>query len=162
MFYGEYRHTIDAKGRIIIPAKFRKALKKIDSNRLIVTRGIEKCLFIFSLSEWKTQEERFRSLPLNKSNPRAFSRILFSGAYRCLPDKQGRINLPQNLIEYAKIKKEIVIIGVSNRIEIWNLGHWKDYFHKSERSFVEIAEELVEGRNSEAIESRRSKDSSPR
>ncbi len=154
MFYGEYRHAIDEKGRVIIPARFREALIKLNENKFILTRGLEKSLFIFSLDEWKSQEEKFKSLSLNKSNPRAFSRIVFSGAYRSSLDKQGRLNLPRSLIEYARIEKEVVIIGVSDRIEIWDSFRWRNYRNKSERSFIEIAKELAGGRKLKVVESK--------
>jgi len=154
MFYGEYRHAIDEKGRVIIPARFREALIKLNKNKFILTRGLEKSLFIFSLDEWKSQEEKFKSLSLNKSNPRAFSRIVFSGAYRSSLDKQGRLNLPRSLIEYARIEKEVVIIGVSDRIEIWDSFRWRNYRNKSERSFIEIAKELAGGRKLKVVESK--------
>ena len=147
MFYGEYRHAIDKKGRIIIPVKFREVLKKLNKNNFIVTRGLEKSLFIFSQGEWELQTEKFRSLSLGEGAPRAFKRILFSSAYRCSLDKQGRINLPPSLIRYANIKREVVIVGVYNRIEIWDRARWKDYVNKSKRSFGKIAERLAEERN---------------
>jgi len=153
MFYGEYCHAIDKKGRIIIPAKFREILKKLNRNNFVVTRGLEKSLFIFSHGEWELQAEKFKSLSLNEAAPRAFKRILFSSAYRCSLDKQGRINLPQTLIRYANIKREVVIVGVYNRIEIWDKVRWKDYVNKSEYSFGKIAEKFVEERNLGVIKS---------
>ncbi len=151
MFYGEYRHAIDKKGRVIIPAKFRNVFKKINKNNLVITRGLEKSLFIFSIEEWENQKEKLRALSLNKSVPRAFSRLLFSGSYKCPIDRQGRINLPQSLIQYADIKKEVVIIGVSDRIEIWDSDRWEEYINKSKFFYGKVARELAGEKNLKGI-----------
>ena len=140
MFLGEYQHTIDDKGRIIIPAKFREAL----GSEFIITRGLDQCLFVYPKAEWAVLEQKLKSLPLMKSDARAFTRFFFSGATECELDKQGRINIPKNLCEYAKLEKECVVIGVSNRVEIWSKEVWEQYFQQSEQSFNEIAEKLVD------------------
>ena len=145
MFYGEFEHTLDRKGRLIVPSKFREALKEAYAEKLYITRGLDKCLFIFTEEEWKVQESKFRSMTFTKSEHRKFNRIIFSGAQDIVPDKQGRILLPGYLKEYALIKKEVVFIGVSNRIEIWSKDSWKEFYANSKESFEEIAENLIDG-----------------
>lgn len=140
MFMGEYQHSIDTKGRIIVPAKFRESL----GESFVVTRGLDKCLFAYPMNEWKVLEEKLKKLPLTKKDARAFTRFFFSGAIECEVDKQGRINIPQNLRNYAVLEKECVVIGVSNRIEFWSSENWDDYFEDSEESFAEIAENLMD------------------
>ncbi|AWB45372.1 cell division/cell wall cluster transcriptional repressor MraZ [Paenibacillus sp. CAA11] len=140
MFMGEFQHSIDDKGRIIIPAKFRDSL----GTSFVVTRGLDQCLFVYPMDEWSIMESKLKSLSLMKSDARAFTRFFFSGATECEWDKQGRVNLPANLRQYAKLEKECVVIGVSNRVEIWNREVWEQYFAQSEDSFNEIAEKLVD------------------
>ncbi|ANE47362.1 cell division protein MraZ [Paenibacillus swuensis] len=140
MFMGEYQHTIDDKGRMIIPAKFREAL----GSEFVVTRGLDNCLFVYPMEEWKVLEQKLKALPLMKSDARAFTRFFFSGATECELDKQGRVNLPNTLREYGKLDKDCVVLGVSNRVEIWSKEVWEDYFNQSETSFNEIAEKLVD------------------
>ncbi|AJD90905.1 cell division protein MraZ [Jeotgalibacillus malaysiensis] len=140
MFMGEYQHSIDTKGRIIVPAKYREHVKDL----FVITRGLDQCLFGYPMDEWRRLEEKVRSLPVTKKDARAFARFFFSGAVECEIDKQGRINLPKNLIDYAKIEKECMIIGVSSRIEIWDKAVWGDYLSESEESFAEIAENLID------------------
>lgn len=140
MFMGEYQHSIDTKGRIIVPAKYREHVKDL----FVITRGLDQCLFGYPMDEWRRLEEKVRSLPVTKKDARAFARFFFSGAVECEIDKQGRINLPKNLIDYAKIEKECMIIGVSSRIEIWDKAVWSDYLTESEESFAEIAENLID------------------
>ncbi|MDE3838419.1 cell division/cell wall cluster transcriptional repressor MraZ [Bacillus methanolicus] len=139
MFMGEYHHNVDNKGRLIVPAKFREHLGEM----FILTRGLDQCLFGYPLSEWKLIEEKLKGLPLTKKDARAFTRFFFSGATECELDKQGRINIPSPLIQYAKLEKECVILGVSNRIEIWSKPIWEEYFNDSEESFAEIAENMI-------------------
>lgn len=139
MFIGEFQHSIDSKGRLIIPAKFREEL----GERFIATKGLDTCLFVFPMKEWAEQEARLKTLPMTQSDARAFVRLFFSGATECEVDKQGRIVLPQNLREYAKIDKDVVIIGVSSRVEIWAAEVWKAYSEAAEASYDEIAEKLV-------------------
>ncbi len=140
MFLGEYQHSIDEKGRMIIPAKFRETL----GQTFIVTRGLDHCLFIYPHEEWSVLEQKLKALPLMKSDARAFTRFFFSGATECELDKQGRVNIPGHLRDYAKLDKECVVIGVSNRVEIWSKDIWQAYFNQSEHSFNEIAEKLVD------------------
>ncbi|WP_150266285.1 division/cell wall cluster transcriptional repressor MraZ [Paenibacillus tepidiphilus] len=140
MFMGEFQHSIDDKGRIIIPAKFRELL----GTSFVATRGLDSCLFVYPMEEWGIMEQKLKSLSLMKSDARAFSRFFFSGATECVWDKQGRVNLPANLRQYAKLDKDCVILGVSNRVEIWNKELWEQYFEQSEESFNEIAEKLVD------------------
>lgn len=137
---GEYQHSIDAKGRMIIPAKFRDEL----GDRFIVTRGLDHCLFVYPQSEWKHIEEKLKSLPFTRSDARAFTRFFFSGAVEAELDKQGRVNIPATLRQYSKLNKDCVVIGVSNRVEIWSKEVWEEYYTQSEASFNEIAEKIVD------------------
>lgn len=137
---GEFQHNIDAKGRIIVPAKFREGL----GEKFVLTRGLDQCLFAYPMDEWKVVEEKLKKLPLTKKDARRFTRFFFSGAVECEVDKQGRINIPQPLRTYSMLEKECVIIGVSNRVEVWAKEIWEDYFTQSEESFVEIAENLMD------------------
>ena len=137
---GEYQHTIDEKGRIIIPAKFREAL----GASFIITRGLDNCLFVYPREEWNQLEQRLKSLPSMAANARAFARLLFSGACECEWDKQGRVNVPAHLREYARLEKDCTVIGVSARVEIWDKATWEEYSRKSQESFNEIAEKLVD------------------
>nr|WP_263328105.1 division/cell wall cluster transcriptional repressor MraZ [Neobacillus sp. Marseille-Q6967] len=139
MFMGEYHHSIDNKGRMIVPSKFRDELGEM----FIITRGLDQCLFGYPLSEWALIEEKLKGLPLTKKDARAFTRFFFSGATESELDKQGRINIPAPLLQYAKLEKECVILGVSNRIEIWSKQIWEEYFSQSEDSFAEIAENMI-------------------
>jgi MraZ protein len=140
MFLGEYQHTIDEKGRITIPAKFREAL----GTNFIITRGLDNCLFVYPREEWNQLEQRLKSLPSMAANARAFARLLFSGACECEWDKQGRVNVPSHLREYARLEKDCTVIGVSTRVEIWDKASWEEYSRKSQDSFNEIAEKLVD------------------
>lgn len=137
---GEHQHSIDLKGRMIIPAKFRDEL----GSRFVVTRGLDKCLFVYPQSEWKIIEDKLKSLPFTRSDARAFTRFFFSGAIEAELDKQGRINIPSTLREYSKLTKDCVVIGVSSRVEIWSKDVWEEYFAESEESFNEIAEKIVD------------------
>lgn len=130
MFMGEYQHTIDAKGRLIVPSKFRDLL----GEHFVVTKGLDSCLFIYPPAEWSAFEEKLKQLPLTSSDARKFVRFFFSGALECDLDNQGRIILPPNLREYAGLKKEIISIGVNNRVEIWDREKWKDY--NEEENFI--------------------------
>lgn len=143
MFYGEHEHTIDKKGRIIIPSKFRDFLKEYDIKRCYITRGLDKCLFLFTEDEWKDQESKFKSVSFTKSEARKFNRLYFSGAVQVECDAQGRILLPKYLKDFAEIKRDIMIIGVSNRIEVWGKEKWHEYYESSKGSFEEIAEKLM-------------------
>ena len=144
MFYGEYLHTIDRKGRLILPSKFRESAKNNFIEKFFVTRGLDGCLFMFSEEEWHNQEQKFKSLPITKQQARTFNRIYFSGAVDLVVDKQGRILLPQFLKDFAKIKREVMIIGVSNRIEIWSKEKWQEFYGSNQPAFEEIAERLMD------------------
>ncbi|APH07074.1 division/cell wall cluster transcriptional repressor MraZ [Bacillus weihaiensis] len=140
MFMGEYHHTIDIKGRMIVPSKFREGLGEM----FVLTRGLDQCLFGYPMSEWKLIEEKLKTLPLTKKDARAFTRFFFSGATECELDKQGRINIATPLLQYAKLEKECVVIGVSNRIELWSKSIWENYVAEQEDSFDEIAENMID------------------
>ena len=143
MFYGEYEHTIDKKGRLIIPSKFRDSFKEYDVERLYITRGLDKCLFLFTESEWKSQESKFRAISFTKAESRKFNRIYFAGASEMDCDKQGRILIPKYLKDYAGIKRDVMIIGVSSRIEVWSKDAWQSYYGGAKESFEDIAEKLM-------------------
>jgi len=144
MFYGEFEHSIDRKGRLILPAKFREVAKAQFVEKFFVTRGLDKCLFMFSEEEWRSQENKFKTMSFTKQQSRIFNRLLFSGAQDVAFDKQGRILLPQYLKDFADIKKDVMIVGVSNRIEIWAKDAWNDFYKNSRQSFEEIAEKLMD------------------
>ena len=145
MFYGEYEHTIDKKGRLIVPSKFREAFKEYEVEKFYITRGLDRCLFLFTESEWKSQESKFKSVSFTKQEARRFNRLYFSGAGQIDCDKQGRILIPKYLKDYAGIKRDVVIIGVSNRIEIWPKEAWQQYYNSSKESFEDIAEKFMGG-----------------
>jgi MraZ protein len=144
MFYGEFEHSIDRKGRLILPARFRETAKNQFIEKFFVTRGLDKCLFMFSEDEWRSQVNKFIAMPVTRQQSRTFNRLLFSGAVEVQPDKQGRVLLPQYLKEFADIKKDVIIVGVSNRIEIWSRDAWRDFYANSRQSFEEIAEKLMD------------------
>ena len=138
MFIGEYHHTIDEKGRIIIPAKFRGEL----GTNFIVTRGIENCLFVYSLDNWAKITDKLSSLPFTKKDARTFNRFFMSGATNVELDKQGRININAPLVDYAKLTKDCVVIGTGDRLEIWSQELWDSFFDSTKDSMSDIAENL--------------------
>jgi MraZ protein len=140
MFMGEFNHSIDIKGRLIIPSKFREEL----GSAFVVTRGLDQCLFVYPMNEWHRIEEKLKSLPFTKKDARAFTRFFFSGASECALDKQGRVSISNGLREYAKLMKDCVVIGVSTRLEIWDQETWSRYFTQSEESFNDISESLLD------------------
>lgn len=140
MFMGEYQHSLDAKGRLIIPAKFREEL----GDSFIITRGLDDCLFVYPKTEWGILVQKLKSLPLTRSDARRFVRFLLSGAVECELDKQGRITLPPSLREYAQLDKEVVAIGVSNRVELWSKARWDSYLEEAEETYEDMAE-TIEG-----------------
>lgn len=140
MFIGEYQHSLDSKGRIIVPAKFRDEL----GETFIMTKGLDNCLFVYPKSEWKILEEKLKTLPLTRKDARAFVRFFFAGASECELDKQGRILIPSNLREYCKLDKDAVVIGVSNRVEIWSKVEWDSYNDDDDLSYENIAEKMIE------------------
>lgn len=139
MFIGEYNHGVDNKNRIIIPSKFREEL----GESFILTKGLDNCLYIYPMEEWKILEEKLRKLPLTNKDARAFVRFFFSGANEISIDKQGRALIPQNLIKYANINKDIVSIGVATRIEIWGREKWEEY-NDANIDYEQIAEKMSE------------------
>ncbi len=140
MFIGEYKHSLDSKGRVAMPVKFRP---KIGTGG-IITKGLDRCLFIFTSKDWEVLAQKLITLPLVQANSRAFVRLMVAGAMDIELDKQGRILVPDYLREYAGLQKETVIAGVYNRIEVWNSETWKNYKSKTESSSDEIAEKLGE------------------
>ena len=144
MFYGEYAHSIDKKSRVIIPSRFREVINEMSIEKLYITRGLDTCLFVFPEGEWKVQENKYKAMPFTKSEVRKFKRLFFSGAVEAAPDKQWRILLPDYLKKYAGLTKNIMIIGVSNRIEIWDKDKWNDFYNSSKENYEEIAERLME------------------
>ena len=144
MFYGEYTHTIDRKGRLILPARLREVAKANFIEKFFVTRGLDTCLFMFSEEEWRAQENKFKANPVTKSQVRTFNRLYFSGAVEMVPDRQGRILLPEYLKDFAGIKRDCMVVGVSSRIEIWSCDTWQGYYSAARQSFEEIAEKLME------------------
>ncbi len=143
MFYGEFEHLLDKKSRVIIPSKFREAIKDSFIEKFYVTRGLDQCLFLFIEEEWKKQEQKFKALSFTKPEARRFNRLFFSGASEVVCDSQGRILIPKYLKDYAKIQSEVVIIGVSNRIEIWDKQLWKEFYENSRETYEDTAERLM-------------------
>ncbi|CZR01903.1 division/cell wall cluster transcriptional repressor MraZ [Trichococcus ilyis] len=140
MLMGEFKHNVDAKGRLIMPAKFREEL----GETFIITRGLDGCLFGYPLSQWELLQEKLKQLPLAKKDARAFTRFFYSAAMEAELDKQGRINIPQTLLDYAKIEKECRIVGVSDRIEIWSNEKWEAFADEAAENFEDIAETMID------------------
>lgn len=140
MLIGEYYHTLDKKGRVIVPSRFREKL----GESFLVTRGLDSCLFLYPRQEWESLENKLKNLPFTKAETRAFLRIFFSGASEVEIDKQGRILVPSLLREHAHLNKDVVFIGVSNRAEIWGKEIWEEYSNKSNLSFEQVAESLLD------------------
>lgn len=138
MFSGEYLHTLDGKGRVIIPSRLREGL----GERFVITRGLDHCLFVYPPAEWTRLEQKLKTLPFTQKDARAFNRLFFSGAMELEADKQGRILIPQNLRDYAGINRDVMIIGVSSRVEIWNEESWKEYFSRADEDYEVLAEKL--------------------
>ena len=135
---GEYHHSIDEKGRIIIPSKLRSEL----GDTFVVTRGFENCLFIYSIVEWEKIVTKLKNLPFTKKDARDFTRFFLSGATTLDFDKQGRINIPSTLITYANLNKECEVVGVNDRLEIWNLDSWNKFLSSNQADLSNIAENL--------------------
>ncbi|MDO5402272.1 MAG: division/cell wall cluster transcriptional repressor MraZ [Eubacteriales bacterium] len=135
MFMGEYNHTIDAKGRLIVPAKFREVL----GDEFVVTKGLDNCLFVYPNDEWQKFEEKLQTLPLTNKNARQFTRFFLAGAASCEVDKQGRILLPQVLREFAELEKDVVLVGVASRIEIWSRKRWDESLETYDSDMDEVA-----------------------
>jgi len=144
LFHGEYEHSLDKKGRLILPAKIREAAKSHYVEKFYMTRGLDSCIFVFAEDEWRTQETKFKSLPFTSREARRFNRMFFSGAVEVVPDGQGRILIPKFLKDYAGIRKDVVIAGVSNRIEIWDKDAWFKFYNETKDSFEETSEKLMD------------------
>lgn len=140
MFIGEYKHTVDTKGRLSIPSKFRRKLKE----GLVITRGLDSCLFLYPKKEWEKLATKLSQLPISQSNNRAFTRLMLAGAWDVKLDKQGRVVVPDYLRKYAGFTKKTVIAGLFNRLEIWDEQKWDKYKEGTEKSSNEIAEALGE------------------
>jgi MraZ protein len=138
MFIGEFRHTIDEKGRLAVPVKFREAFKK----GAVVTRGLDQCLFVFPMAEWKKLAEKLANLPLTQQDSRAFARLMLAGAMDLALDKQGRVILPEYLRSYAKVSRQAVVAGLYNRLEIWDERLWEAYKKRTEEDSTGIAERM--------------------
>lgn len=140
MFIGEYSHNLDEKGRLAIPAKFRRELAK----GAVVTRGLDNCLFLYSKNEWQKLAQKLAALPISQANSRAFARLMLAGAMDAPIDKQGRIIIPEYLRQFARLNKNIIIAGLLNRLELWDGDNWKTYKSQTERESGEIAERMAE------------------
>jgi len=139
LFMGEYQHSLDEKSRLIIPARFRDDL----GEKFVLTRGLDRSLFLYPLQEWKAIEEKMKTLSTTQADARAFVRLFFSGAVECEPDKQGRISIPPHLREHAGIQRDLYILGVSTRIEIWAREVWEEYAKKAEEAYEALAEKII-------------------
>lgn len=139
MLIGEYEHSVDTKGRLIMPAK----LKEDIGEKFVITKGLDGCLFVYSLKEWQNFEEKLRTFPLTNKDARALMRFFLAGAIECEIDKQGRFLIGANLREFAGIEKEVVVIGVLNKIEIWSKDKWLKYSEEENNSADEIAEKMA-------------------
>ncbi len=138
MFMGEYSHTIDAKGRIIVPVKFRESL----GDNFVVTKGLDNCLFVYTKEDWRKFEEKLRTLPLTNKDARKFTRFFLAGAAEMEVDKQGRILIPSVLREFAALEKDVVFVGVGSRIEIWNRAGWDESISGYDDDMDEVAENM--------------------
>lgn len=147
MLMGEYRHNIDEKNRLVIPSKFRQDL----GSEFVITRGLDKCIFVFPKSTWETTIANLKTLPFTRTNARNFTRFLLSGAAICEFDNQGRISITSPLIEYAGINKECVVIGANDRLEIWSKESWEKFMKDNEDEFENIAENLFDSGDINAL-----------
>lgn len=135
MFKGEFQHSLDEKGRLIIPAKFREGL----GEKFVITRGLDNCLFAYPTSQWEVLEEKIKELPTSQADTRAFVRMFFSGAVDADFDKQGRVVIPQQLREHARIDRDVYVIGVSTKVEVWAKETWEKYSDQAGQSYEGIA-----------------------
>jgi MraZ protein len=140
MFMGQYNHSIDAKGRIIVPAKLREEL----GDNFVVTKGFDGCLFVYSEQGWHAFEEKFNALPLNNKDVRQLTRFFLAGASACEVDKQGRFILPSYLREFAGLDKDVVMIGAGSRVEIWDKAKWDDCNENYDENMDDVAEHMQE------------------
>jgi len=144
MWYGQYKHTLDSKDRFILPSRFREKMKGFKDKRFYFTFGLENCLFLFHIDKWKELEEKLQSLAFTKKESRFFNRLYFSGAQEIEADSQGRIIVPKHLKDFSRIKREIIILGVGDRIEVWDKGEWDQFYHDNRSKFEDIAENLFD------------------
>lgn len=140
MFVGEYQHSLDAKGRIILPSRFRARL----SDGVVVTKGLDYCLFGYAPEEWGRVAERLKSAPMSSMAARNFTRLMFSGAAEETPDRQGRINIPEHLRRYAGLSRDVAVIGAGDRIEIWDRAKWEQHRDQEEQRYAQIDRENAE------------------
>jgi MraZ protein len=138
VFFGEYRHTLDPKGRVVLPADFRDEL----ADGCVVTKGQEKCLYVFTLARWGEEVEKLTRLPRTKKTVRDYQRVAFSGARVQEPDRQGRVSVPEVLREYAHLERDVVVIGVADLIEIWDQETWEAFSVNADENYSSIEEEL--------------------
>jgi MraZ protein len=141
MFLGTHEPKLDEKGRLILPAKFREEL----ATGLVITKGQERCLYVFPQSEFINITESLRQAPVTQKAARDYSRVMFAGAHDEIPDRQGRVTIPQSLREYANLDKECVVIGANTRVEIWDSKAWNSYLSDREKNFAEVSEEVFPG-----------------
>lgn len=141
MFLGTYSPKLDEKGRLILPAKFREEL----AEGVVLTRGQERCIYVFSNEEFEGFHNRIRQAPVTSKQARDYLRLLLSGAHAETPDKQGRVTIPQQLRQYAGLERELAVIGAGSRAEIWDAAAWDSYVNDKEAAFAETAEEVIPG-----------------
>ncbi len=140
MFIGEYSHNLDDKGRLAVPKKFRNDLSK----GAVVTRGLDNCLFLYTKDEWRKLADKLANLPFSQAKSRAFARLMLAGAMDVSVDKQGRVIIPEYLRTFAGLKKEIIVAGLYNRLELWDQKKWSEYTKKTEKDSNKIAEEMFD------------------
>ena len=140
MFLGEYQHTLDSKGRVVLPSKFREDLEE----GCVITKGQERCLFVFPLDQWEREVSRVRNLPRTSLPARNYARTFFAGATDQSLDKQGRIAIPPSLRDYAGLSGDVIVVGVADRIEVWNPEQWQAISEEADASYSEIEETLHE------------------
>jgi MraZ protein len=141
MFLGTYTPRIDEKGRLILPAKYRDEL----GEGLVLTRGQERCIYVFSQREFERVHEKMREAPLSSRQARDYTRVFLSGASDEVPDKQGRVTIPPSLRSYAGLDREVTVIGAGTRAEIWDTSAWNAYLEEKENAFSETDEEVIPG-----------------
>ncbi len=137
---GEFSHSLDDKGRITIPARLREDLDV----HFVMTKGLDGCLFLYPMNEWHKLEERLKALPLTNANARAFQRLFLAGAQDVEVDRQSRVTVPPRLREYAGVNRDVVLVGVSNRVELWSQDNWQAYQVKAQAAYEDVAEKMVD------------------
>lgn len=140
MMMGEYSHALDEKGRITIPARLRDDLE----NHFVMTKGLDGCLFLYPMDEWRKMEERLKALPMTNANARAFQRLFLAGAQDVEVDRQFRVTIPPRLREYAEVVKDVVLVGVSSRVELWSQEKWQSYQQDAQQGYEDVAEKMVD------------------